>query len=421
MPALPKNAYLAVGPAAAGALVQPLLDLRAEENMKSPTFISAESLYDRYGYGVRSAEAIQTAVADLKPGWLLLVGSTLFDPFLRDPLNAPPSFPSDPLDVLPSFQVWTLNAGESPSDLPFADLDKDGLPDIPVGRIPAGSQSQLTNYVERMTNYIAPSARKVVAISDAFDSAHNLNFKAYSAETLAALPNTIASAALSLDDMSAASLLDRLDAESADGLSVLAFQGHGGMDVWTKSTSPRISSETISRSWLSPVSVVSGTCQTGSFHLWDICMAESLIGSDGQGADILFSPTVFGGAESQREWVRDVVSELTLSKKPAAGKVWMDAIVNLKSAGASDDSGAVADVIVLFGDPAARVGIKPGTYTPEPTDNSKKTYCASSAVRGNPLPSALVWLVAMVAAIVSARDRRTSGLRACSSRVENRR
>ncbi|MFH1377231.1 MAG: C25 family cysteine peptidase [Planctomycetota bacterium] len=404
---LPAGAYLAVGPEDAGTLIQPLLDLRAQEKLKSPVFISAESLYDRYGYGVRSAEAIQTAIADLKPGWLLIVGSTLFDPFLRDPVNAPPSFPTDPLDFIPAFQVWTEDAGESPSDLPFADLDDDGLPDIPVGRIPAGTQSQLLNYVNRMVGYAAPAAQKVVAVSDEYDSAHSLDFKAYNAETLAALPLGVASAALSMDDMTADELLAGLDAESADGLSLLAFQGHGGMDIWTKSASPRISSETISRGWLSPVSVVSGTCQTGSFHLWDICMAETLIGSDGQGADILFSPTVFGGAESQREWVRDVVSALTADGTPAAGEVWRDAVISLKSAGASDDSGAVADVIVLFGDPAARVGVKPGTYVPPVVNKPENKDCALSDGRATPVQGlAIVWLMMALAAGAVSRRRR---------------
>ena len=129
--------YLLLAPQAFLAAAQPLLDLRESQGLVTKA-VSLEEVYEQFGHGEVSPEAIKEFLeyayhfwAAPSPRYVLLLGDASYDP--KDYLE------TGVKDWLPGFPVrtsylWTV------SDPAYASVNgEDLLPDMAIGRLPAGS------------------------------------------------------------------------------------------------------------------------------------------------------------------------------------------------------------------------------------------------------------------------------------------
>ena len=130
--------------------VEPLLERRRDQGMRV-TNVSVEQIYDEFGSGHRSPEAIKTflsyAMAHWRPPaaqYVLLVGDATYD--IRDQIAGKNR------NRLPTAIVFTESGGYLVSDSWFSQFD-DGGPQLATGRFPAQNALQLRAMVNKTLAY----------------------------------------------------------------------------------------------------------------------------------------------------------------------------------------------------------------------------------------------------------------------------
>lgn len=141
--------WIVVAPKQFMPALQPLMDRRAADGLRVAA-VDAERIQDAFTHAATGAERIRAfaryAYFQWKrpaPRFLLLAGDTV---------SSAGYAPGD-LSI-PTFLVNTAVA-ESPTatDNPYADMDGDDLPDVAVGRIPAGSVDELDIIIAKILEY----------------------------------------------------------------------------------------------------------------------------------------------------------------------------------------------------------------------------------------------------------------------------
>lgn len=162
---LHRNLWISKGVSAAAV---PLSDALARGGIKT-------TLTTMYGVATRAAILVGDASDAQKfgvawppgwpkpsPAWPLQPGKNLLPMFYTD---EPADSPSVSMSYFTPYFA---------SDLPYADIDDDGLPDLILGRIPAGTNAQYQAYVAKLTTYLntspaAPWANKASQLVYAVD------------------------------------------------------------------------------------------------------------------------------------------------------------------------------------------------------------------------------------------------------------
>ena len=338
--------YLAIGPEDLLAELAPLLELRQSQGLRVLQ-VPVEAIYDQFGYGFAEPVAItqflrQTRNWQNPPDMILLVGDATFDPA---------QFTTGPeMNRLPVFFVQTSHGGETASDLGFTQLDQDTLPDIAVGRLPASTPDQVKRYVAKVLAYEAsrPDAkRRVLAISDGTepgfrdDAQDFLNQLGSTEQTelLAAVPG----------DGAAASVLQ---SAFRDGLSMVAYFGHGSVTLWGKDKIFSAEEALGLTNQNYPV-VMTMTCLNGLFtHPKSISLAENLLWAPNGGAVAVLAPTSLTLAVDQAAFRQPFV-EAVFTKNQTLGQALLTAQRSVGGQRAALDE--VAATFLLFGDPALKL------------------------------------------------------------------
>ena len=130
--------------------VEPLLAHRQDQGLRVAN-ISIEQIYDEFGSGHRSPEAIKTFLAYTSAHWLppapqylLLVGDATYD--VRDQI------PGKNRNRLPTAMVFSESGGYLASDAWFSQFDAGG-PQMATGRFPAQNALQLRAMIGKTLSY----------------------------------------------------------------------------------------------------------------------------------------------------------------------------------------------------------------------------------------------------------------------------
>jgi hypothetical protein len=163
----PGAAYLAIGAPDLLEPLEPLLEHR-EAGGLSTLAVPLETVYDQFGAGIRTPEAIRQFLVyavenwEAVPQYVLLVGDWTYDPYGFT--VAVPEY------GLPSFFTYTEYGGETVSDVEFAKLDEDALPDLALGRFPARTPEQVEIVVDKTLAYETGAGgawtHRVLAVAD---------------------------------------------------------------------------------------------------------------------------------------------------------------------------------------------------------------------------------------------------------------
>ena len=208
--------------------VEPLATLRRNQGL-SVAMVDAEDVYDEFSYGAHTPSAIKAFLMNAagtwsrKPGYLLLVGDSSWDPrnFMDQGAN----------DFVPTKLIDT-NYMETASDDWLVDFTGQGHAEMALGRLPGRTAAEVSLMVSKIMAYeqereLNEPLRGAVMVADD-------GFETQSAQTSALLPAGVAKqslnrAAIGNDDLMRGQLLDALN----QGPMIVNFYGHGSVGVWT--------------------------------------------------------------------------------------------------------------------------------------------------------------------------------------------
>jgi hypothetical protein len=341
--------YLLVAPRELLPAVSPLLQLREEQGLRSRA-VPLEEIYDTFGYGEKSAEAIRDFVSYAyhqwtapSPRYVLLLGDATFDPKdyaktgVKDHL---------PVFMFKSTWLWTA------SDPAYASVNgDDALPDLAIGRLPASGFGEAETLVRKLVEFerqgFEPAAGAVL-VADNPDKAGDFEADAddIAAGPLAGVPTEkIYLARLGTEGTRSAivSAFDR-------GASLMSYVGHGGIDVWA--TEKVLFSEDLPK--LSPQArqpvLFTMNCLNGYFFApaFD-SLAEALVKAHDKGAIAAVSPSGLSLDSAAHVYHKALVAEITSGRHARLG----DAVLAAQSDYA--DTGVFPELLRVYnllGDPA---------------------------------------------------------------------
>ncbi len=208
--------------------LEDLVALRRSEGF-SVLVVDAETIYHHYNHGVVDPEAIRAFVADAVEQrgtqHVLLVGGDT-----RDPLD---HSGAGGVSFIPTPYVQTDDLIRyTPADALLADVDDDGFPDLPIGRLPVRSAQELATVIGKTVAFsaTAPGGRAVFA---ADDREPMTSFQAISEELIRTLPAAWNADRVYLDELDPFTANETLLEALAESPTITSFIGHSGSAAWT--------------------------------------------------------------------------------------------------------------------------------------------------------------------------------------------
>jgi hypothetical protein len=331
------------------AQLQPLVQLRHSTGL-SVDVIDVEDLYDEFTFGLHSPQAIRTFLQraasswQRKPHFVLLVGDSSYDPknYFGQGLN----------DLVPTKLIDTLQL-ETASDDWLADVDGDGVADLAIGRLPAGTAADALVMVNKIINYEnRPSdpQRGILLVADrGFEAASN------SVQSLLppGLPVQTINRSNSDDSTVHAEVVEGINQEPR----LTNYFGHGSNGVWT--SAPLLSNldapSLTNTKHLSVFTMM--TCFNGYFQdAVNDSLSEALLKSQG-GAVAVWASSSLTEPAGQRVIDQEFYRQIFGPQAPALG----DAVRAAKQTASDLD---VRRTWILFGDPAMRLRVQSPTAAP---------------------------------------------------------
>ncbi|NOT57514.1 MAG: hypothetical protein HOP18_23155 [Deltaproteobacteria bacterium] len=201
----------------------PLVDARRKQGYQVRV-VDVTQIYAQFSHSVVGADAIRAYIAfaakNMGTEYVLLVGGDTYDYLNYLGLRSVSFIPTlyAPTDDIVRF---------APVDPLYTDLDNDGVPDLPIGRLPVRTETELTSVIAKTLAY--PSAghgRTALFAADA-------SFATDSDQAIAQLPPlwNVTRAYLDDSDLNQARtmLLNTMDR----GVALASYVGHSGLTVWS--------------------------------------------------------------------------------------------------------------------------------------------------------------------------------------------
>lgn len=210
--------------------VQPLVDYRVAQGY-SADVVDVETIYERYSNGMVDPEAIRSyiaeAVANRATGYVLLVGGDSYD--YRDRLG----FGS--LSFIPSLYAATDELiDHAPVDPLFGDLNRDGTIDVPVGRLPVRTGSELAGIIAKVQEFESKDyGNTILAATDKYDADQSVSFKALSDQLLQPLDGTWTITHADVETMGLAAAKQKVKDTLNEGTAYAQYFGHSSQTLWS--------------------------------------------------------------------------------------------------------------------------------------------------------------------------------------------
>lgn len=221
-------AYIVVAPAGFEAAAEALA---AHRSALGARVVSAEEIYDEFGHGMTSPEAIRSFLTyaytqwKTRPRYVALLGNGTFD--YRNHWGHGDCF-------LPPLMTNTTPGGVLSSDNLLADVDGDGVPEMAIGRIPIVSNDEGLAYVRKLKVHegsSGPWAARALMSADVTDA---VNYTGQSEAVSALLPAGYQKSTVYLSQTQLAPARQSLLAALNDGVGLFNYLGHGGTDRLAK-------------------------------------------------------------------------------------------------------------------------------------------------------------------------------------------
>lgn len=340
--------------------VASLKDFRATQ-MKALQ-VDIQDLYDEFGYGITSAQAIHHflsyAYANWQqpgPSYVMLVGDGHYDPKNFKGFGRTSYIPP----YLARLDPWM---GETATDNRYVTLaGSDNLPEMMLGRLSVNSASETSIVVNKILAYEQnPPAgdwkQQILAIADNADEAGD--FAQYSNDLLSCCtgaPYTTEKVHFGITHTSQSTARAAIQAGINAGKLVVNYIGHAYSLAWADEDLFMTSDvPLLTNGGMQPV-VLAMTCRDGYFISPDPlannqeALAEVVTRANGKGAIASWSPTGLGVSTGHDSLDRGFFEAVFLSGEHKLGKATSSGLIKLWSTGANLD---LLDTYLLFGDPA---------------------------------------------------------------------
>lgn len=278
--------YLIIGEPDLLEAVNPLAKFRSEQGLKV-LLISSTDIYDHYGYGYPEPTAIQSFITHTqtwsqKPTYVLLLGDASYDPlgYVGSPMN----------NQLPTFFTDTEFGGYTATDIPFVDVDDDGMPDLAVGRLPAQTGEQLEQIVKKILRYETkgtPQSNNILLVADGREPVFLVEAETFGSQFSFGDHVSIYSPEPGTKDVHKVIIQGFLD-----GQGLVAYFGHGSLEMWGQDQLfTREDAQKLNNLDDLPI-VINFTCLTGLYtHPNKESISEALLWNTSGGAVAVLAPT----------------------------------------------------------------------------------------------------------------------------------
>lgn len=337
---------------------QRLAAYRAAQGL-STMVVDLDDVFDEFAHGLADIRAVRDFLALARSTWseapryVLLLGAGTYDYHDHWGLGG---------NRIP---VLLANNGSSlyGSDSALADGDRDGLPELAIGRLPVLTDAEADAFLAKLQAYEQGSGtwqERVGIFTDAYDAGEDEDFSVAGTHLDSILPRGFDGLHVSLDDASLDDARSQLFGDLDAGIGWLHYVGHGGVDrlasagLLTSADVPSLSHG------VSPV-VSSATCLINYHGLPGFdALGEHLVLRPDGGAVAVFAPTWMVPAYPA-SWVSDrLFREVFQGSLQGETLRLGDALqATLASAVAQGVEGAVLGTYQLLGDPAMVLRVKP--------------------------------------------------------------
>jgi hypothetical protein len=323
--------------------LEPLVAAREAQGL-SVSVIPVAEIYDEFGGGAPSPEAIQRFVAhayqtwqEPRPRYLLIVGDATSD--YQGHLG------ELPVNLVPSLMVPVQYSGETVSDSRLADADGDMQPDLAVGRWPVRTTAEVDDLVARTLAYEqTPAGAHTLFATDSSES----NFSTI-AQRLALESQLPSDSNLQLNGPTPTEIA----AEWAKGTWLATYVGHGSIDRWGKEDILDLESAANLNATAVPI-VLQLTCLTGLFsHPDQTSLAEAMLLNEG-GPVLVVAASSLTLSAHQEPFAATFLQQLQDRSVTRVG----DAFLTAKQALDVETSTGyreISDTFGLLGDPSALI------------------------------------------------------------------
>lgn len=350
--------------------VQPLVALRESQGLRV-ILVDVREIYDVFGHGIVSVQAIHDFVAYAyahwappAPAYLLLVGDANYDP--KGYLDR-----GEPSYVLSYLADVDPYLGETAADNRYAAVHgTDIFPDLFLGRLPVKTVADAQAVVAKILAYeAAPEGDWQAALSFVADDPDSAgNFRALSDAIIAGYvpqpgsPYSVERIYYGIDPHeTVANTRTAILNAFASGRLVINYAGHGSTMAWGGEGFFKTSQVPGLSNGILPF-MVPMTCQDGYYILLraasgtDLsCVSETLLRAPGKGAIASFAPTGEGTTFGHRylqeglyaALFQDGITELGAATTAAKLRLWSSTVGNRD----------LIDTYLLMGDPALRLKV----------------------------------------------------------------
>jgi hypothetical protein len=275
---------------------------------------------------------------------VLLVGDASFDP--RNYLGL------GDFDYVPTKLVDTVS-NETASDDWFVDFNNDGLPAIPVGRIPVRTPEEADLVVSKIIAYEnaepGPWAQQAAMIADKMEQGDTFDFEGASAELETLLPGHLTAQQISRGQGDDPTTRSRVIDSINEGKLLVNYIGHGSVETWRGGIFGSDDVATLTNGTRLPL-FITMTCLNGFFHdpFPTESLAETLLKAEAGGAIAVWASSGLTEPEGQSLMNKKLIFLLFDGKSRTLG----EATVKAKVATRDQD---VRRTWILFGDPTTRL------------------------------------------------------------------
>ena len=370
--------------------IQPLADRRAAQGLRVRV-VDVQDVYDEFGYGLMSAEAIRDFIAYAygstnwsrpAPAYVLLVGDGTYD--LRRYLAT-----SGPTYLPPYLENVDPDLGETAADNRFVAVNgSDIMPDLNIGRLPANTAAETTAMVDKILAYetVTPSqawTRQVLLVADdledgggnfyALSDAIADGYSLYKGQLRRNLPAPYVAKKIYLGQTcdtdnvgntnpSVECRQQIIDSLNTPGAFMVSYIGHGTKTVWaSEHLFDAAALSQLHTGGHLPI-MLPMTCNEGFFHEPQVgveSLSEAEIRAPNNGAVASWAPTGFGLSTGHDYLERGLLLSMFYDRVQELGAATTAAKLYLAANAAPGAFEDLIDTFLLLGDPALRVPLQP--------------------------------------------------------------
>jgi hypothetical protein len=208
--------------------VQPLVQARQGQGYRVRV-VNVDDIYQQFSYGIFDAQAIRRyiryAIRNMGTRYVLLVGGDTYD--YRNYVY------TSAISFMPSLYVETHPLVRfAPSDVLYADIDNDDVPEAAIGRFPVRTSGELSALIAKTLAYGSITYRNtgVFAVDTSEPGAQ---FGADSNTYISQLGSDWTVTRAYLDEMPVSTAQSTLIDAMNRGVALTSFIGHSSYTVWT--------------------------------------------------------------------------------------------------------------------------------------------------------------------------------------------